>query len=231
MKTIFALILSLFAFPALALEGLYAENDTTTPATTMQVTISGTTYSSSITGQGYAAGDLVGFYFTGTVVVNSKTPIVGATYLFSLPMIGSATLLPLEPQGGSTGFYVIDDEVFYQNPPLIAAGGLIAHPPIYTLPYDLKPWVPAGARKVWWNMDAEIHSAGAVIAGAVVIGPHGNVKNISLYPPAGWWAPQDVFTSTSLKDSNQTFTLWIQNNGGGTIDNILAFAFVEGYKL
>jgi len=146
----------------------------------------------------YIAGDDVWFYYMwgsspGLSTINSLTaptatngggttgPILPATYTHYVPafvirLVGSATLQPGLPQGGTSNYRINGNRVFFTNTPLISSG--IGFP---SGTVDFTTWLPVAQRTVDIYADLELTFATTGIGGAVLGTVDGNFWNASLY--------------------------------------------------
>ncbi len=192
----------------------------------------------------FASGNVVWFYYiygasgvgtitslTGPTAVNgggTTGPVLPTGYsyyspAFVLPLVGSATLNPTIPQGGSTQFQIRGNTVSYANIPEIIGAGFP------TMNFNLSTWVPAAAQLANIMLDVEIHSsgAGAVLGGAVPSTSLGNFGNVSLYPPiASSWYAQDPTYSLPLPGGLMSITFL---SSAGVIDNAIGEVWIRGY--
>lgn len=188
----------------------------------------------------FVAGDVVEFYFIWGTTVGINTicskrlptlgPVLPTGYTsyapaFPVPMIDSATLLPLMQGQGYSHIQVRGNIVNYPNPPVVDGG--TGYP---AMAFDLSKWIPPQALLSHFLVDAEAHSyaTGPTIGGVVMSTALGNFLNQSLYPQASWWASSDVDVWTVLgADRHMTATFMTT---GGFIDNAVCVVFVNGYS-
>jgi len=194
----------------------------------------------------FADTDTVWFYYIwgavpGVGMTTSKTaptvlngggttgPVLPATYTHYAPcfpvlMVGSATLNPAIPQGGTTQIQVRGNKVNYPNVPEIIGAG---YP---TMNFDLSAWIPSVHTACHLMIDTEIHSSagGAVIGGAIPSTTLGNFGNVSLYPPvASSWYAQNTHYSLPLPNQLMSITF---ASSSGVIDNALGEVWIDGYS-
>jgi hypothetical protein len=155
---------------------------------------------------------------TGPTTLNSANltgPVLPAGYdsyapAFPIKLVGSATLTPTAPQGGSTSYYVEGNTVSFTTWPYVNTG---VGPPsgFPTGAISIGTWVPVSVALMtnFWS-DIEAGSSTATVIGGAVITINGNnVLNCSLYVP--------VVDIPAVCGNNGTFSYHLPSSGNVTL--------------
>lgn len=152
------------------------------------------------------------------------------TPAFPVPLVSTATLQPLLPQGGSTTIRVRNNKVWYINPPALtlAGGG-----GTFVSTIDLSAWVPRpGALSAIAELDPEMVCATTVPCqyGALYMVTSGTpFLNLSMYAPvAGQTVASNPTVELPIEDDGHIFQEWSHINGTAT--GFVVVTFVLGYS-